>query len=119
VQEDLVHLLTAIVEGMDDYLWWPDENCRQGLAHIFPGILRGCIGIGDVKEFHIEKPKDSLKERHFWIGKKKMSSYKLLSMMNHTGHFIYVWMCLGRNDREVLTSSPLYLLEGNNFSDNE
>jgi hypothetical protein len=28
-------------------------------------------------------------------------------------------MCLGRNDREVLTSSPLYLLEGNYFSDNE
>jgi hypothetical protein len=43
----------------------------------------------------------------------------MLSMMDHTGHFIYVQMCLGRNDRAVLTSSPLYLLECNYFSDNE
>jgi hypothetical protein len=28
-------------------------------------------------------------------------------------------MCLDRNDREVLTSSPLFLLEGNYFSDDE
>jgi hypothetical protein len=28
-------------------------------------------------------------------------------------------MCLGRNDWEVLTSSPFYVLEGNYFSDNE
>jgi hypothetical protein len=51
VQEDLVHVLTAIVEGLDDHLQWPDENRHQVLAHIFPGILRGCIGVGNVKEF--------------------------------------------------------------------
>ena len=119
VQEDLVHVLTAIVEGLDDHLTWPDADRRQEFARTFPGILRGCIGVGDVKEFEIEKPKDSMKERQSWSGKKKMNSYKMLSVMDHTGRFIFVRLCLGRNDREVLTSSPLYLLEGDYFSDNE
>ena len=39
--------------------------------------------------------------------------------MDHTGRFIYVHLCLGRNDREVLNSSPLYLLEEDYFSENE
>jgi hypothetical protein len=82
-------------------------------------MVRGCIGIGDVKEFQIEKPKNSMKERQLWSGQKKFNSYKLLSIMDHIGHFIYVRMCLGRNDREALNSSPLYLLEGNYFSGNE
>jgi hypothetical protein len=43
VQEDLVHVLTAIVEGLDEYLSWPDENCRCDLAVVFPGILSCCI----------------------------------------------------------------------------
>jgi hypothetical protein len=119
VQEDLVHVLTAIVEGLDDHHQWPDANWHQELAQIFPGILRGCIGAGDGKEFQIEKPKNNMKERQFWCGKKKINSYKLLSVMDHTDRFIYVWLCLGRNDRQVLTSSPLYLLEGDCFSDNE
>ena len=119
VQEDLVHVLTAIVEGLDDHLQWLDANWRQELALIFPGILRGCIGVGDVKEFQIEKPKDTMKERQSWSGKKKLNSYKLLSVMDHTGRFIYPQLCLGGNDREVLMSSPLYLLEGDYFSDNE
>ena len=72
-----------------------------------------------MKEFEIEKPKDSMKERQSWSGKKKMNSYKMLSVMDHTGRFIFVRLCLGRNDRDVLTSSPLYLLGVNYFSDNE
>ncbi len=43
----------------------------------------------------------------------------MLNIMDHTGCFIYAQMCLGRNDKEVLTSNPLYLLEGNYFSDAE
>ncbi len=78
------------MEGLDDYLQWPDENWRQELSHIFPRILRGCIGIGDVKEFQIEKPKDTMKERQSWSGKKKINSYKMLSVMDHTGHLFYV-----------------------------
>jgi hypothetical protein len=60
-----------------------------------------------------------MKERQSWSGKKKINSYKMLSVMDHTGSFIYIWLCLGRNDREALISSPLYLLEGDYFSDKE
>jgi len=40
VQEDLVHVLTAIVEGLDDHLQWPNANRCQEFANTFPGILR-------------------------------------------------------------------------------
>jgi hypothetical protein len=43
----------------------------------------------------------------------------MLSVMDHTGRFIYILICLGKKDREVLTSSPLHPLEGDYFSDNE
>jgi hypothetical protein len=36
--------------------------------------------------------------------------------MNHSGHFLYLWITLGKNDRKVLTSSPLFLEEGEYFS---
>jgi hypothetical protein len=85
IQEDLVHVLEAIIEGLDEHLTWPDENCRRELAVVYTGILRGCIGVGDVKEYEIEKPKDSVKEKRSWSGKKKINSYKMLSVMDHTG----------------------------------
>jgi hypothetical protein len=66
VQEDLVHVFLAIVEGLDE----PDENRRRELAEVFPGILSGCIGVGDVKEYEIEKLKDPVKEKNSWSGKK-------------------------------------------------
>jgi hypothetical protein len=72
VHEDLVHVLQAIVEGLHEHLTWPDGDCRHELAEVFPGILRGCIGVGDVKEYEIEKPKNSLKEKLSWSGKKKL-----------------------------------------------
>ena len=36
---DLVHVLTAIVEGLDDQIQWPDENRRRELGIVFPGIF--------------------------------------------------------------------------------
>jgi hypothetical protein len=50
MQEDKVHVLTAIVESLGDHFQWPDENRQQELGRIFPQILRQCIGIGDVKD---------------------------------------------------------------------
>jgi hypothetical protein len=70
LQEDLVHVLIAIVEGLEDEFQWPDENHRRELANIFPGFFRGCIGVGDVKEYHREKPKDRIKEKRSWSGGK-------------------------------------------------
>jgi hypothetical protein len=84
VHEDIVHVLQAIIEGLDEHLTWPDENHRHELAVVYTGILRGCIGVGDVKEYKIEKPKDHLKEKRSWSGE-KINSYKMLSVMDHTG----------------------------------
>jgi hypothetical protein len=50
---------------------------------------------------------------------KKVNSYKLLSVMDHSGRFIYAHVCLGKNDRGVFTSSLLYLQEGDYFSEDE
>ena len=63
IHDDVIHVLTAIVEGLDDQLQWPDENHRGELANVFPGIFNGCIGIADVKEYQVVKYKDTVKER--------------------------------------------------------
>jgi hypothetical protein len=54
--------LLQFVEGLDEHLTWSDDNRRCELAAVFPGILSGCIGVGDAKEYEIKKPKDSVKE---------------------------------------------------------
>jgi hypothetical protein len=43
----------------------------------------------------------------------------MLSVMDHSGHYIYLHLTLGKNDRKVITSSPLYLQVGDFFSDGE
>jgi len=48
-----------------------------------------------------------------------MNSYKLLSVIDRQGRFIYARLCLPTNDREALTSSPLYLQQGEYFTDGE
>jgi hypothetical protein len=87
MQEDLVHVLESIIEGLDDHLQWPSEQRREELANQFTGIFHGCIGIADVKEYQIVKLKDPMKERRSWSGKKKINSYKLLSVIDHSGRF--------------------------------
>jgi hypothetical protein len=53
------------------------------------------------------------------VARKKLIVTKCLSVMDHTGRYIFVRICLGNNDREVLTASPLYLQEGDYFSEEE
>ena len=72
-----------------------------------------------MKEFQVVKFQDPVKERRSFSGRKKINSYKFFSVMDHSGRFIYARLCLGANDREVYTSSPLYLQEGNYFSEDE
>jgi hypothetical protein len=62
---------------------------------------------------------DPVKERRSWSGKKKINSYKLLSVMDHSGCCIFARLCLRKNDHEVFTGSPLYLQEGEFFSEDE
>ena len=39
--------------------------------------------------------------------------------MDHSGRYIFARLCLGKNDCEVFTGSPLYLQEGEFFSEDE
>jgi hypothetical protein len=119
MQEDLVHVLESTIEGLDAHMQWPNEQRREELSKLFTGIFHGCIGIADVKEYRIVKFKDTVKERRSWSGKKKINSYKFLSVIDHSGRFIFVRLSLGMNDREVYTTSPLYLCEGDFFSDGQ
>jgi len=50
IHEDTVHVLQAIVEGLEDELQWPDAEKRQELAAVFPGMFHGCIGVADVRK---------------------------------------------------------------------
>jgi hypothetical protein len=99
IHEDTVHVLQAIVEDLEDELQWPDAEKRQELAAVFPGMFHGCIGVADVKEYQVVKYLDPVKERRSWSGKKKINSYKLLSVMDHSGRYIFARLCLGKNDR--------------------
>jgi hypothetical protein len=103
VYEDLVHVLQAIIDEFYEHLTWPDDNCMHELATVYSGILRGCVGVGGVKEYETEKPKDSVKEKKSWSGKKKIDCYKMLSVMGHTGRFIFLSICLGKKWQGVLS----------------
>jgi hypothetical protein len=59
------------------------------VANVFLGIFKGCVRIADAKEYQVVK-------------------YK--------GRFTFYQVSFGSNDREVYTSSPLYLEEGQYFS---
>ena len=49
LQGDTVHVLKAIVDGLDNEIQWPHANRQQELACVYQGILKGCVGIADVK----------------------------------------------------------------------
>jgi hypothetical protein len=119
IHGDTVHVLEAIVEGLDDQLQWPDVEKRQELAAVFSDMFHGCVGVVTVKEYQGVKHLNAVKERRSWSVKKKINSYKLLSVMDHLGWYIFACICLGKNDHEVFTSSPLYLEEGDYFLEDE
>ncbi len=62
LQEDTVHVLWAIAEGLDDELQWPHAARRQELDNVLPGIFHGCVGAADVKEYQVVKYLDTEKE---------------------------------------------------------
>ncbi len=71
LQEDLIPVLLAIVEGLDNQIQWPDHNCRRELANVFQVVIKGCIRIADVKEYQIDKPTEKVKECESFSGNKK------------------------------------------------
>jgi hypothetical protein len=83
VHEDLmVHVLHAIIEGLDEHLRWPEDNHRHKLATVFTATFSGRFGVGDVKEYHIKKPKFCTGEKVVEWGDNR---YKLLRVVDHTG----------------------------------
>jgi hypothetical protein len=63
--------LRAIVEGLDDQLQWPNAARRAELAGIHEGVFSNMIGILDIKEHRINKPKDRRKENLSYSAKHK------------------------------------------------
>jgi hypothetical protein len=47
---------------------------------------------------------------------KKINSFHLFAVMDHSGRFIFARVSLGGNDHDCYTGSPLYLQEGQYFS---
>ncbi|KAJ1416680.1 hypothetical protein B484DRAFT_401099 [Ochromonadaceae sp. CCMP2298] len=50
LNQNLPHVLTAIVEGLDFCLEWPDVAKRAQLANKHPCIYNGCVVIMDITE---------------------------------------------------------------------
>jgi hypothetical protein len=84
LQSDLEPLFHAIVEGLHDEMQWPGVDHRAELANVYPGIFHGV--------FFFSQEWDIL-----------------------AGQFIFSQffprLCLGGNDWEVYTRSPIYLLK--------
>ena len=82
IQEDNIHVLRAINEGLADQLKWPTEERRATFAQIHTGTFRNMIGIIDIREHEIEKSMNLINERMSWSTKHKMNSYKNLSVLH-------------------------------------
>jgi hypothetical protein len=44
LKEDVIHVIMAIMEGLDDQLVWSDKNHRRELSNVFPGFFCGSPG---------------------------------------------------------------------------
>jgi hypothetical protein len=60
LQEDTVHVLCDIVEGLDDEFQWLYAARRPELANVFPGMFHGCVGVSDKKEYQFVKYLDTI-----------------------------------------------------------
>jgi hypothetical protein len=65
MQEVLVHVLMANIEGLDGHMQWPNEQHREESANQYTGIFHGCIGVAEFK--------DPIKECLLWSDKKKIN----------------------------------------------
>lgn len=121
IQLDIIHVLKAIIEALDNYIEWPNAEERQHLSSIHPGLFRNIVGIADVTEHRIQKPKNRILERDTYSGKAGTHTIKTLSVIDYRGFFRFVSTGIpgGKTDREVFTSSVLYLQKADIFSINE
>lgn len=121
MNDDLPHVLRAIIRVLDDEIQWPDAEERHQLATQSNGIFANIIGIVDCTEHVIQKPTDRLHEHQTYSGKQDDNTLKTIAIIDKNGYFRYVATGFdgGRNDREVWTSLELVQLPGKYFSEGE
>jgi len=85
MQEDVACVLLAIIEGLDEHMQWPDEQTNSLVLSM------------TVLELQM------------------LRNIKFLPLVDHSGHFIFKRLSLGNNDREVYTTSLIYLYEDEFF----
>lgn len=119
--EDIPHVLKAVISHLGNQIEWPDVATRALWANEHTGVFRGNIGIGDIKESEIDKPKDPELERATWSGKMLCNTLKTFCIIARNGRVIFKLTGIpgGRNDRDVWTSCTLYLQSGVFFSPGE
>jgi len=118
---DLKHILKAIILGYANAIVWPGPAERVQLAGATPGIFNGVIGVMDITEMHVQRPKNATAEAEAWSTKKHAHTIKTLSVMNMRGMVIYIMTGWGgvHSDREMWTESSLYLERDRFFTADE
>ena len=116
--EDKKHVLRAINKVLKDEIKWPTAEERALHYSTYHGIFFGCVGIFDVTEWIIAKPKNRDREHRTFSGKANSNTMKTLAVINKHGYFIWYDPLVDgrRNDRDMFTSSDLYLSKGTYFS---
>ena len=69
IQKEIKHILLAIIEGLDHFMQWPNENERAAMASTYDGIMKNCIGIIDATEQPCRKSKNKNIETATYSGK--------------------------------------------------
>ena len=69
VSRDFWHVVGALEAALQHLVEWPDEEERDALAGVMPG-LEGCIGLIDCCEVRVRKPADAVLRNELYSGKK-------------------------------------------------
>jgi hypothetical protein len=122
LNDDLRHVLHCVIEGLDNCVVWPDANERAKIAKETTGIMENCVGVLDCTEHVVSRSNmDAKKSQDRFSGKLNKPSLKTISVINRAGYFRFVQTGFDghRNDRDIFTSSALYLQRGKFFSTGE
>lgn len=121
LQLDIIHVLLAIINGLDNFIVWPNAQERLTLSTVNTGILKGCVGIVDACEFPIDKSKNKEIERITYSGKARTNTKKLMGVIDMWGYFRFIVTDTNGsvNDREQFIGSLLCTKRCDYFSEGE
>ncbi len=115
-------MLRAINTVLADEVRWPTAAERLALREKHGGLFRKIVGVMDGQEHIFKRSEDEEKERRTYSKKKHANTRATLHVIDFRGLFTYVSTTTqdgARNDRQLFTSSPLYLNAGKYFTDDE